>query len=166
MIKGKINLIIQSKPEDEEERSKRELQIDCYFEVLGQAWPHNPTTQGKPQPTEHWPIEKSHWICCHCVILVLFNAVWLWLQMNTPQSFVVCCVNPFLNMCGKSSSVYWNPYSSLLNGKSLGIWNNKNTNERRSQVQNTRLQLPVYFRTSAEKKLNPYVPSHHCMDEI
>lgn len=53
MIKGKINLIIQSKPEDEEERSKRELQIDCYFEVLGQAWPHNLTTQGKPQPTEH-----------------------------------------------------------------------------------------------------------------
>lgn len=151
MIKGKINLIIQSKPEDEEERSKRELQIDCYFEVLGQAWPHNPTTQGKPQPTEHWPIEKSHWICCHCVILVLYSAVCLWLQMNTPQSFVVCCANPFLNMCGKSSSVYWNPYSSLLNGKSLGIWNNKNTNERRSQVQNTRLQLPVYFRTSAEK---------------
>lgn len=119
----KTNLIIQSKPEDEEERSKRELQIDCYFEVLGQASPHNPTTQGKPQPTEHWPIEKSHWICCHCVILVLYNAVCLWLQMNTPQSFVVCCANPFLNMCGKSSSVYWNPYTSLLNGKSLGIWN-------------------------------------------
>lgn len=52
--------MIQSKPEDEEERRKKELQIDCYFEVLGQAWPHNPTTQGKPQPTEHCPIEKSH----------------------------------------------------------------------------------------------------------
>lgn len=40
-----ITPVLESKPEDEEERSKRELQIDCYFEVLGQAWPHNPTTQ-------------------------------------------------------------------------------------------------------------------------
>lgn len=86
MIKGKTNLIIQSKPEDEEERSKRELQIDCYFEVLGQAWPHNPTTQGKPQPTEHWLLRSLtefvvivlYW---YCIVLYVCGYRWILLKV-------------------------------------------------------------------------------------
>lgn len=99
-------MIIQSKPEDEEERSKRELQIDCYFEVLGQAWPHNPTTQGKPQPMNTDLLRSLTELVVIMLYLYIGDTVCLWLQMNTPQSFVVCCASPYLNMCGKSSSVY------------------------------------------------------------
>ncbi|XP_061192483.1 proteasome adapter and scaffold protein ECM29-like [Saccostrea echinata] len=40
-----ITPVLQSEAEDEEEKRKRDLQIACYYEVLGQAWPHDHTTQ-------------------------------------------------------------------------------------------------------------------------
>ncbi|XP_056020008.1 proteasome adapter and scaffold protein ECM29-like [Ostrea edulis] len=40
-----ITPVLQSKTEDDDEKSKRELQRESYYEVLGQAWPHNHNTQ-------------------------------------------------------------------------------------------------------------------------
>ncbi|XP_062591295.1 proteasome adapter and scaffold protein ECM29-like [Saccostrea cucullata] len=40
-----ITHVFWSEAEDEEEKKKKEQQIPCYYEVLGQAWPYDHTTQ-------------------------------------------------------------------------------------------------------------------------